>query len=98
MVTVFKKDRIKSWGKYLVLHLDRAEPAKGRAEAKMIKTKIEAQAQLNLDDLILDSQLPANKAGEGSTGSPPTVNYEPIVFIERSGVGYECRFHQMLVT
>ncbi|KAI4245516.1 MAG: hypothetical protein L6R42_010173, partial [Xanthoria sp. 1 TBL-2021] len=98
MVTVFKKDRIKSWGKYLILHLDRAEPAKGRIEAKMIKTKIEAQAQLNLDDLILDSQLPASKEGEGNTGSPPTVNYEPIVFIERSGVGYECRFHQMLVT
>ncbi|KAL8758107.1 MAG: hypothetical protein Q9199_001740 [Rusavskia elegans] len=95
MVTVFKKDRIKSWGKYLVLHLDRAQPAKGRIEAKMIKTKIEAQAQLNLDDLILDSQLPASKEGEGSTGSPPTVNYEPIVFIERSGVGCD-RSSQLL--
>ncbi|KAL8916437.1 MAG: hypothetical protein Q9172_006306 [Xanthocarpia lactea] len=81
--TTSKKDYLKGWGNYLVLHLNRADPSSG----KSIETKIAVPERLNLDDYVHDGQLPGNKEEKVNVGSPPALNYEPIAFIERSGKG-----------
>ncbi|KAL8773677.1 MAG: hypothetical protein Q9209_001443 [Squamulea sp. 1 TL-2023] len=106
-VTVCKKDYIKSWGKYLVLQLNRAKPevlqpsqavpeSKRQTQPKskkqvrprrpeMITTTIAMPPQLNLNEFVLDSQLPASKAENFDADSPSTINYEPVAYMERSG-------------
>ncbi|KAL8859681.1 MAG: hypothetical protein Q9178_003795 [Gyalolechia marmorata] len=81
--TTSKKDYLKGWGNYLVLHLNRADYSSG----KSIETKIVVPERLNLDDYVLDGQFPGSKEEKVNVGSPPTLNYEPIAFIERSGKG-----------
>ncbi|KAL8905685.1 MAG: hypothetical protein Q9171_006580 [Xanthocarpia ochracea] len=81
--TTSKKDYLKGWGNYLVLHLNRADSSSG----KSIGTKIAVPERLNLDDYVLDGQLPGSKDEKVNVGSPSTLNYEPIAFIERSGKG-----------
>ncbi|KAL8975774.1 MAG: hypothetical protein Q9205_008088, partial [Flavoplaca limonia] len=83
--TISKKDCIKIWGNYLILHLNRAETPDPKGRAKFIKTKIEIPTELSLDDVMLDGQSPVIKPEEGKMTPPATVHYEPIAFIERRG-------------
>ncbi|KAL8883591.1 MAG: hypothetical protein Q9192_007088, partial [Flavoplaca navasiana] len=83
--TISKKDCIKTWGDYLILHLNRAETPDPKGGAKFIKTKIEIPTELSLDDVMLDGQSTATKPEEGKMKPPAAVNYEPIAFIERRG-------------
>ncbi|KAL8835206.1 MAG: hypothetical protein Q9176_007062 [Flavoplaca citrina] len=86
--TISKKDCIKTWGNYLILHLNRAETPEPKGRAKFIKTKIEIPTELSLDDVMLDGQSPVIKPEEGKMTPPATVHYEPIAFIERRGDEY----------
>lgn len=95
--TISKKDCIKTWGNYLILHLNRAETPNPKVTAKFIKTKIEIPTELSLDDVIFDGQSPATKPEEGKMKPPATVNYEPIAFIERRGDEYASLFNHSIV-
>ncbi|KAI4111533.1 MAG: hypothetical protein LQ339_000404 [Xanthoria mediterranea] len=84
--TASNKEYIRSWGDYLILHLDRAELPDEKGKIKYINTKIDVPPQLNLDDFIHDGPLPVStEEVEGRRQSSPTVKYEPVAFIERDG-------------
>ncbi|KAL8888158.1 MAG: hypothetical protein Q9215_004374 [Flavoplaca cf. flavocitrina] len=95
--TISKKDCIKTWGNYLILHLNRAETPDPKGRAKFIKTKIEIPTELSLDDVMLDGQSPVIKPEEGKMTPPATVHYEPIAFIERRGDEYASLFNHPFV-
>ncbi|KAI4218871.1 MAG: hypothetical protein L6R36_008703, partial [Xanthoria steineri] len=84
--TASTKEYIRSWGDYLILHLDRAELPNEKSNIKYINTKIDVSPQLTLDEFIHDGSLPVSIEKEaGRRQSSPTVKYEPIAFIERDG-------------
>ncbi|KAL9035807.1 MAG: hypothetical protein Q9180_004651 [Flavoplaca navasiana] len=94
---ISKKDYIKTWGNYLILHLNRAETPDPKGRAKFIKTKIEIPTELSLDDVMSDGQSTATKEEEGKMKHPAIVNYEPIAFIERRGDEYASPFNHPVV-
>ncbi|KAL8668266.1 MAG: hypothetical protein Q9168_007104 [Polycauliona sp. 1 TL-2023] len=77
--TIVKRDYIKSWGQYLVLHLDRAGPLDKKGNVTSIQTTIDIPTQLNLGEVMNDSQAKEEQK------SPATANYEPVAFVAHEG-------------
>ncbi|KAL8814997.1 MAG: hypothetical protein Q9223_005827 [Gallowayella weberi] len=76
------KDYIKSWGKYLILHLDRA-----RSRDAKFDTKVQVPLCMNLGEYMLEPGLPAKKPRKERDSMPKVskVRYEPVAVIEHEG-------------
>ncbi|KAL8686202.1 MAG: hypothetical protein Q9224_005521, partial [Gallowayella concinna] len=74
------KDYIKSWGKYLILHLDRA-----RSSDEKLDTQVLVPSSVDLGEYVLNPGLPAEEQEKPEKDSTPQVRYERVAVIEHEG-------------
>ncbi|KAL8716950.1 MAG: hypothetical protein Q9225_005760 [Loekoesia sp. 1 TL-2023] len=75
-----KRERLKSWGKYLLLNCDRAV----RRGVK-VGTKIPIPRYVNLDEHMLDYQPSTSDVGRKMANLFPEFQYEVVAFAEHNG-------------
>ncbi|KAL8726792.1 MAG: hypothetical protein Q9166_006474 [cf. Caloplaca sp. 2 TL-2023] len=76
-----KRECIKSWGEYLILHLNRADGWSNRK----IKTRIPLPSKIDLSYYIPDGQPATNGQEKVEKVVPAKTTYGPIAFIEHDG-------------
>lgn len=77
-----KRERIKSWSKYLLLNCDRVV-RKGK-----VGTKIPIPRYVNLDEHMLDYQPSTSDVGKKMANLFPEFRYEVVAFAEHDGATY----------